>query len=50
LLYHSAYTNKALTGRTVTVNLMSHGDRVEVMEEVLRRGGQILEDDVEDDY
>lgn len=49
-LYHNDYNNKMLFQDTVTVNLSSHGDRVVVMEEVLRRGGRIVEADVVDDY
>jgi hypothetical protein len=34
----------------VTVNLSSHGDRVVVMAEATRRHGNLVEDDMEDDY
>ncbi len=46
----AANTNKTLSQNTVTVNLSSHGDRVVVMEEILRRDGEIAVDDVQDDY
>jgi hypothetical protein len=49
-LYQSGYANKTLFQSTVTVNLLSHGDRVVVMEEARRRRGTIVEDDVRDDY
>jgi hypothetical protein len=48
-LYHRSFTNKTLFHNTVTVNLLSQGDRVTVMEEAISRGGEILEDDVVDD-
>jgi len=49
-LYHNNYTNKTLFQNTVAVSLASHGDRVAVMEEAMRRRGKIVEDDVKDDY
>ena len=49
-LYHSGYATKTLFQNTITVNLLSHGDRVMVMEAARRRHGKIVEDDVRDDY
>jgi hypothetical protein len=48
-LYQNNYTNKTLFQNTVTVNLLSHGDRVVVMEQATHRGGKVVEDDVKDD-
>jgi len=39
-LYHKNYTNKTLFQNTVTVNLLSHGDRVVVMEEATHRAAR----------
>ena len=49
-LYHSSHTNKTPFQNTVTVNLSTHGDRIVVMEEATRRHGEIVKDDVKDDY
>jgi hypothetical protein len=49
-LYQNGYTNKSLFQNTVTANLSSQGDRVVVMEEARRRGGEIIEDEVIDDH
>jgi hypothetical protein len=49
-LYRRGYTNKTLFQNTITVNLLSHGDRVMVMEAARRRHGKIVEDDVRGNY
>ena len=48
-LYHNSYTNKTLFQNTITVNVLSHGDRVAIMEEARRQHGTFVEDEVHDD-
>lgn len=48
-LHQEGYNNKSLSGSMVEVTLPSHGDRFVVLEEVRRRGGTIIEEEIEDD-
>lgn len=49
-LYFNDYEDKSLFQNSVTVRLHSHGDRVVILEEALRRRGRVVKDDVVDDY
>jgi hypothetical protein len=49
-LFHNGYTNKTLFLNTVRVVVSGYRDRFAVREEVHRRGGTIIEDNLHHDY